>query len=249
MMEAIMASTIHSSAPPVEPLLTVDDIRHLKLALEEDERLFSELPDRIAKKKRRYEAALLFLPDGFNLDAATAGQESLELVLSSDEPPPEKLTWISGVENFVAANSAGVAHQAILTALKSTELGERPSKGDKGFYNAIARLIKQGKLVKHGGLLYSKDLYERLKKGKYQFPMALDGNLRPGGAASLVLEVLEKYPQGLSSTALKDLVAARDDAPKSISEHGNYIFNVLAGLIGKGKVVRKNGLYFAEEQL
>lgn len=61
--------------------------------------------------------------------------------------------------------------------------------------------------------------------------------------SSLVVEVLGNYQKGLTAPELKKLVAAREDAPKSLQLHGQYIYNVLSTLMGNGTVMRKNGIY------
>jgi hypothetical protein len=229
------------SAPQTTALLTVESVRALKADYEADMRLLQELPARVEFKKRRLEAAMLFLPPGIDLDQ----QEP-----AADKPPdvgqvePYKPSWTGEMARILSEQDGGLAHKDLLQAIRETEFGKHAHPGDKGFYNAVGRLAEKGLLVKAGGLLYHRDVANRiLARGESLPDLTIELNRRAGSAGSLVVEVLSAHPKGLTAPELKKLVAAREDAPKSLQEHGQYIYNVLSTLIGNGSVVRKNGIY------
>jgi hypothetical protein len=235
--------------PADEPLLTVTAIRSLKQDYEADLRLFAELPGRLEAKKRKLDAALMFLPPGIDLDGAAP--ELADKAALPAPPPvtvnpsaPGKATWAGEMERMLLSLDAGISHQGLLQRLKQTELGERSSPGEKGFYNAIARLSERGLLEKHGGLLYHRTLADRIRASGRAFPdVTIEVARRAGGSASLVVETLEQHPKGLTAPELKKLLAVREDAPKSLREHGQYIYNILSTLIGNGTVSRRKGVY------
>lgn len=270
--------SITDSSSLSSTLLRVSDILRFKEDYESDMRLLEELPARIKLKKRKYEAALMFAPPGFDPDARPEKSQTPEVTASVAEPPsivsptvePEeqatdeqpsfflaepvegtgRLTWSSGLMEVLDGATSGVGHQDALAKLKKTPLGERVSKGEKGFYNAVANLEKRGKLVKSGGLLYSAKLVEKMKaRGELLPNMSSEIRRRAGGAATVALEILKNHPEGLDANALRDELSKQEGMPASVSKHGHYIYNVLATLMGQGAVAKDAaGIYrFSED--
>ena len=239
------------STDPDAPLLTLSAIRALLAEYEADVRLLAELPARVESKKRRLDAAMLFLPPDFDLNApavsagADAQPQAPAEAPAASAAEPARVTWTSEMSKHLASLDGGISHRDLLAALKQTELGQREaSPGEKGFYNAIAKLAEKGTLVKIGGLLYHKDVVTRLTENGQPLPdMTIEVARRAGGSGSLVVEVLAQHPKGLTAPALRKLFAEREDAPKSLREHGQYIYNILSTLMGNGTIVRRNSVY------
>lgn len=138
----------------------------------------------------------------------------------------------------------GIPHKELLTKIIEKHPTLEQSQGDKGFYNAVARLAKGGEITKFGGLLYSTRVVNLLREKGEKLPdMTLEVRRRAGGSAQIVIEILEKHPGGLSGPDLKKVVAEIPEAPKSVREHGQYIYNILATLMGSGVVTKKDGIY------
>ena len=145
------------------------------------------------------------------------------------------------MNRHLASLPGGISHRDLLAALKQTELGGRVAPGEKGFYNAIGKLAEKGLLVKAGGLLYHRAVADRLVESGQSLPdMTPEVNRRPGSSAAFVVEALIGHPKGLTAPDLKKIVSARADAPKSLREHGQYIYNVLSTLMGSGAVSRNS---------
>jgi len=239
--------------------LSADFILQLKTELEADIRLYESLPARIAERKRRYEAALLFAPEGFDPSAPLMtkstpppenkiSNESSEFTLTSSEQrigasPP---SWIVAVKNVLDECNGGLTHKELFERIKIAFPGIPTSNGDKGFYNAIAKLAKRTQLVKHGGFLYSAKTFAELKDRGEPLP-ELQGRVRSGSSGEIVLSLLQAHKNGLTGPELKKLAASTPDAPRSLKDHGQYIYNILATLIGTGAVVKDNGIYKLNE--
>lgn len=238
----------HPTPEPHTALLTVAAVRALKADYEADLRLLAELPARVELKKRKLDAAMFFMPDGFDFEALEVHAPAVQPDLV-EEPPaapeaPGRISWAGEMARVLASLEGGIAHKDLLATLKTTELGERVSPGDKGFYNAIGKLAERGLLVKHGGLLYHKDVADRIVARGVALPdLTIELARRKGGSASFVVEALGQHPKGLTAPDIKKIVGAREDAPKSLREHGQYIYNILATLMGNGTVTRRNGVY------
>lgn len=271
--------TYKPSAPPPPdlPLLTVATVRALRSDYEADVKLLAELPARIEAKKRRLDAAMLFVPPGTSLDGPElampvpqpVAKQVLELSLAPSDSEEstagdedrdddddeigesaKRITWSSAMAEALAAADKGVTHKELLEKLVETPLGSRRSNGDKGFYKAIARLKKVGAITQAGGLIYHKDVAARIIEKLGELPDAhAETNRREGGTASMVVRVLRQHPEGLVGPELKELVGAMPGAPKSLTGHSQYIYNVLAKLIGSGAVAKDGGLYRLAETL
>lgn len=251
-------------------LLTVEDIIRYKADYEADLKLLDELPARIKQKKRKYEAALFFAPDGFDPDVSLkpaviavpdlnyvttpivrepVTSPSFELGVQQQSKEPEetetRLTWIGELARVLDASPKGISHQDALTQLKKTKLGERVSQGEKGFYNAVALLDKRGGLVKAGGLLYSANVIEQMKARGESIPdESVETRRRSGGSGAATLQVLRSHPQGLDANTLRSELAKAPGAPASIAKHGHYIYNILGSLMGQGAIEKDaNGIY------
>lgn len=246
------------------PLLTVEDIFRLKADYEADVRLLNELPARIELKKRKYDAALLFAPPGFDPDAPSSpapapsaepdapseGEKQFELVPEGEDEhddQPGRVTWIGRLAKLLESADQGMSHQEALTRLKQTPLGVRQSAGDKGFYNAVARLEKRGDLIKNGGLLYSRRLAnEMAARGEALPDVSIETRRRSGGSAAAALSVLRLHPDGLDAGRLREELAKLPGLPESLTKHSHYIYNVLSTLMGQGEITKnETGVYSA----
>lgn len=162
-----------------------------------------------------------------------------------DEALTGRITWAGELKGLLDSSPVGVSHKDALAKLKQTSLGERVSKGEKGFYNAVARLEKSGSLVKSGGLLYSKQLVEAMESRGEALPdVSTETRRRAGGSAAVVLEVLRANPDGLNANDLRAKLAELPGVSQSITNHHHYIYNVLGTLMGQGEIKKDaQGVY------
>src|SRR5882672_6402224 len=139
---------------------------------------------------------------------------------------------------------SGISYGDLLAELvKHPDLGKNRSKGDKGFYQAIRRLIAAGDLVKVGGTLYTASLAKLLRDQGHPIPET-PSNGRSGGARSIILSVLIEHPKGLTGPQLKQIIAAKHpDAPSSLRSDSHYIYNVLGGMKKAGEVAKEGDFY------
>jgi len=233
--------------------LSAEFILDLKHELEADMRLLEELPGRIELKKKRYDAALLFAPVGFNPDAIPVKRVSakIEEIPATQEFLPanhvdvnvENPSWTRAIQTVLDNSDRGISHKELLSQVRSKYPMMPASNGEKGFYNGISKLSEREALVKHGGLLYSSNVVNLIKARGESLPDEPDIQIRSGSSGELILSLLGKNLAGLSAKDLKNLASKNPDAPKSLTEHSQYIYNILATLIGSGLVVKQDGLY------
>ncbi|NWF46750.1 hypothetical protein F3K02_16040 [Hydrogenophaga sp. D2P1] len=253
--------------------LSAEYILGLKAELDRLRKQWAELPAIIDKRQKLYEAALLFAPEGFDPDASVepidAGAQDGEGVEEDEEPkagtsdagfsievggpadfalsPTEhhssKTTWISAVREVLKLVEKGIPHKELLVLIRQTHPELPVSNGEKGFYNAVFRLTERKELVKQGGLLYATSVVQTMEARGEKLPEAPEHQVRRGSSGEIVLEVLKAYPNGLTGPELRKVVSQMPNAAKSLREHGQYIYNILATLMGTGAVVKNGAIY------
>ncbi len=249
----------HTKAPnhPKEsdrPLLTEAYVRELKASLDADVKLLQELPERIESKRKRLEAAMVFVPPEFVWDLspvvsandgalgqASESAVSDQQVLDEELGPAPKLTWIGEVERILREAGRGLTHQEALEEVMKTDLGPQASEGAKGFYRGVAKLAERGLLVKSGGLLIHKEVADAIERSGQPLPVGPNGRIV--GTSALVMKVLGEHSTGLTGPQLRDAVAQQAEATSSAREHGQYVYNIAKGLVDKGLVAKRRGVY------
>jgi len=247
--------------PSLNATLPEEYILTLKARVQELEDLYRRLPEEIREVRKRYEAALLFAPPGFDPEVAVIRAVSVPTSASSAPSLPAeqvvalgtpqvatedaiqegRIGWRSAMLDVLSMEGRGLTHKELLSIVRQRY--ELPvSNGEKGFYNAVAKMIKAGTLVKHGNHLFTADLFEDAR-ARGALPDEVMVGRRPGGSPELVLQVLRAHPEGLSASQLREIFASMPEAPQSLSRHGQYIYNVLSTLVGNAQIVREEGVY------
>lgn len=237
------------------PLVTVGHVRELLRRRAEHEGRSAEYrrlacnEDAAAKKIDEQISALApLMPNDVDFDELLDdGLVEVKVDKSATKSTPMKnkrhgLTWIKCIENILLDAGEGMTHQQLLAEVKKTELAEKAKRSDKGFYGAIARLHERQKLIKAGGLLFAKDVADKLERRGELPKENQQGTLqpRPNSASAYVIQALEDNPNGMTGPELKSYVSRKPNAPDSVHQHGQYIYNVLSKLMDGGRV-RKTG--------
>lgn len=230
-------------------------IRGLKAKLDAKKRLLESLPQEISQDEEKYKAALHFAPLGFNPElppkvesVAQQEERSLSVVEARPVARPAKVaqlrdTWVAGVIRALDGAGRGLSHKDLLGKVLAASPTLKRGDGDKSFYNAIAKATERGDLTKHGGLLYSTKLVRSLEARGEHLPLETEAQPRVGSSGHLILDLLKDFPEGATAPELKKMVQTMPHAPKSLRDHGQYIYNILATLMGAGAVVKKEGVY------
>lgn len=231
------------------PLLTVADVRALKADHDADVRLLAELPARIEEKRKRLDAAMMFLPPGVSLSP----EEAPAVPTMAVEAPPAqaadeedeaggRLTWIGELERVARESGRGLSYQEALQEVKKVpELAARSSVGDKGFYRGLTKLADRGIIIKNGGMLLHRDVAAALKARGEPLPSGI--TVRISGGAVLVMKALEAHPEGLTGAQVKKAVSKMEGAPASVKEHPQYVYTILGKLTKNGLLTNRNGVY------
>ena len=253
-----METTVPKARAGDKPLLTVGDVRALKADYEADMQLFADLPARIEQKKRKLDAALMFLPTGANIDddeEEQADQLSTPVPADSDASVPKwpmpahlstnsnRTSWASAMAAVLAALPGGSSHKDLRSMMEKSALAKGGTLTTKTFYNTISRLAEKGDLIKSGGLLFHKEVFARVMVvGPAAAPSTAPVQL--SSSAKIVAEALAPHPKGLSVPEIRQVVSTRPDAPKSLRNHSQYVYSILATMTKHGVVRKQKENYY-----
>lgn len=144
----------------------------------------------------------------------------------------------------------GLTHRELMEQLKQTEHAARATKnGGKSYYNIVSKLIARNAIIRHATQNFHPRIYEALKASGNLPSIEPEMAVQKNSGADIALQVLRQHPRGLTGLQLRDKAAVMPGAPKSIEHHGQYIYNVLATLIGAGLVERSNNIYRIAEKV
>lgn len=253
-----MKSSETLPAPVVEKgeTLSADYIMGLRAQVDELRRQWDELPAQIERLQKRYEAALLFAPPGFDPAAAEnpsfAGMaKSGGVVESESKIDPDfaltapvnnrngKTSWVSAIRDALNILGRGVSHSQLINFVRQSN-PELSLGNNKNFYNAISRLVDRGEVIKRDGLLYSSAV--EIMEVSNPAGASLESQRR-GGAADIVISVLRAVSEGMTAAEIRDVAGGMPSAPRSLREHGQYIYTILAGLKEAGVIEKEGSRY------
>lgn len=256
-----------------EPLLTLDHVRAKRRDIIQAETELVRISKKLEDDRKEFQQMLVFVPEAlrdqiltevatpdlFTLTAKELPKSKPKAkvkakgirrlrVISSESPRSQGYQFSTFIIELVGKSRGGISHVGLKAAVQSTEHADRLEDQAKAYHRTISKLVARNEIVRHGNRFYAPSVYEVLKKTG-DLPEIEEGmSLRENGAAKITLDVLQGHPDGLSGPDLKVLVGADPAAPKSVTEHGQYIYNVLATLMGSGRVVKNGNLYQVAEK-
>lgn len=251
-----------------ESLLTLEDVRSKRREIVLTEKELVRLSAKLETDRKEFQQMLVFVPAALR-DRILSDEADPDLFGIPERPKPTAKPKPAKPKRSVSPNSphsqgyrfstfitelvnksrAGMSHAELKAAVQGSEYASRLEDQAKAYHRTISKLVARNEIVRHGSRFYARSVYQVLKKNG-DLPDIEEGvSLRENGAAKITLEVLQGHPDGLTGPDLKVLVGADPAAPKSVAGHGQYIYNVLATLIGSGRVIKNGNLYQAIEKV
>jgi len=257
-----------TSAPKHESLLTLEDVRAKRRDIVLAEKELVRLSAKLETDRKEFQQMLVFVPAALR-DRILSDDAEPDMFVPPERPKPaikakpikpkravvadgprsEGYKFSAFITDLVSKSRTGISHSELKAAVQGSDYASRLEDQAKAYHRAVSKLVARKEIVRHGGRFYARPVYQVLKKNGDLPPIVEGVALRENGAAKITLEVLQGHPDGLTGPDLKVLVGADPAAPKSVAEHGQYIYNVLATLIGSGRVVKNGNLYQALEKV
>ena len=247
--------------------LPAEYIYHLIAERAEKRALLERLPTELAELDKRVDAALLFAPPGFDPNK----RPSPAAAIPADEPaksefvaptrtdvrmvtvvpptktktfPVGKIGWGKAILAILKSEVRGFTHKEVVgLARQRYPLPPAREGEEKAFHNSLSKLALAGEVVRHGNLLYAASAFREAEK-LGDLPEVSSMVRRAGSSPELVLQLLREHPEGLTGPQMRDIFRGMPHDTKSLSEHGQYIYNILAPMITIGEVIRgEDGVY------
>lgn len=244
--------------------LSAEYIYRLIAERAEKRALLERLPNELSDLEKLIDAALLFAPPGFDPSkrasptaVAPAESQATPPVVAPKRTdvgmvkvipraktktfPAGKIGWGKAILSILQSAGRGFTHKEVIAlARQRYPLPVAREGEEKAYYNAVSKLTVAGEVVKHGNLLYAASAFRAAEKSGL-LPEVSSLIRRPGSSPELVMQLLREHPEGLTGPQMREIFGGMPHAPKSLFGHGQYIYNILAPMIGIGEVVRSEG--------
>lgn len=158
--------------------------------------------------------------------------------------------WVDLVRQWVGASYDGLSYADLRGMIgKHPKISERFAISDKGYYNALSRLVNRQELIRHNGRLFTAEAFERYRRKVaggliVDLPAPMPSSHSPMGEAVMDI-VWANREHGIVG---KDIIAVlRNDAEfnATLTPHTSGAYNVIARLTKRGQLIRRDdGLIF-----
>lgn len=235
-------------------LLTVASVRAMKADYEADERLLADLPARVAEKKKRFEAALLFVTEDQRTAIFSESTEVVSEVVEIKEPlkptiaelSPRRFvksrngrpTWTGLIMQVIENATEGLTHDQIMVEIGrlnpafSKELG----RNTKPYYHAMSKLEARKEIERRAGYFYPPGLIHRLPRQGEELPQKPRAGLKEYTSAWFINHVLEGAKEGMTAHDIKEALKDEEGVTPKLTSNSSFIFNVLKALQVDGYV-------------
>lgn len=252
--------------------LTPDRILATRREIVADEKIVLQATERLTKNKALFNAMLMVIPEAERakyLSADLGMEEAYDLfgprAGENKQAPPARMaperqsrqaTGSSSAKKAASltsllkdiaekAGTNGITHREIMDQVLETEFADRVKlNGAKNYYNMVGKLFNRNILAKSNDRIYLKAYLDKLEAaGLIQSEPAG----KPANALELSMQIIRKFPDGLTGAQLRDHLIASELAPPSLKKHSQYVYNTLGTLVGTGRVIKEGRIYKAAE--
>ena len=235
------------------PLLTVASVKAMKDDYLEDERLLAELPARVAEKKRRFEAALLFVSE--EQRAAIFEENPKVSARGETDKPPEltssgdasrrfvaarggRPTWTGVIMRVIESADQGLPHDQLMAEIAKLDpaFGKELARNAKPYYNAMSKLEHRQAIEKRAGYFYRPGLLSELRSQEQELPEEPKSQLKEYSAAWFINGALESAGVPMSAHEIREALRHKEGVTPTLITNKSFIFNVLKALQGDGYI-------------
>jgi len=229
----------------------VESLRRQEAELAQRRNAFAALVDQGRRFLEMLKAAPLqtvseAAPEGKPERASESGPPAKELpfpIIQSQLIISEDTSFVTAVRGIVNGASGRLAPWEIKERIAATPLRQKLEASDKGFYNAISRLVEREEIKRHNGWLLSIQNYAAymaaIQSGEVKDTAAVQPNRSsPMGDAILAFVNARK---GVTSRDIIDHLMADAEFAAALSPHRTGAFNIIARLVRRHQILKKKG--------
>jgi len=158
--------------------------------------------------------------------------------------------WPDLVRQWVGAARDGLSYHDLRTLIEANPtIAARFATSDKGYYNALSRLVNRNELARHNGRLFTSEAYERYQRSVAagvieDVPAVQGGAYSPMGEAVLDIVHLHRTA-GIAGKDIINLLKTDPEFNATLTPHTSGAYNVISRLTKRNQILRRDdGLCF-----
>jgi hypothetical protein len=162
----------------------------------------------------------------------------------------DNASWVEAIRTWITAAHSGISYPELRAVIDaSPAFSKRFNLSDKGYYNALSRLVGRNELVRHNGRLFSPNAFESYRKAVAlghieDAPPPISGAYSPMGEA--ILDIV--YRCSNTGVLGKDILQELRNDPEfnaALTPHSTGGYNIIARLVKRHQILRReDGLCF-----
>jgi len=156
-------------------------------------------------------------------------------------------SWTETIQRIVDGAVGPMTYDDLKAEVAKTHLGERLRENDKGFYGALLKQERKGKLVRYKGHVFAAETFGAFKE---KIDLGLESDFRhlKGGRKSplkqAVLDLLAECELGATTSEIIDkMLKAPPEVSGSVRRNRTTLYNLLSRMTKRGEIIRKGNVY------
>jgi hypothetical protein len=243
--EAKMTSLPGPNAPRV--LLTIDQVAQWKADLLHNKNEIARLGSENQQIERKLAAASVFLdvdsvePAPIVANSPAASKEEQEV----NKPRRKRrgdMTWADVVEAAVYEAELGLTYAEMRQIASNSELSAKFAQSDKGYHNAIGRLVRDGYIVREHGRLFTKEAHKRfmiaVDSGEASTTVPQPMAYSPMGEA--ILKIVSENPASFNGKGVIQKLRLDAEFNAALTPHETGAYNIISRLVRREQLVRRD---------
>lgn len=146
------------------------------------------------------------------------------------------------VLDVLASAQSGILPGELFDLATDSDIRERMERNRNAIYTVIGRLAERGEIVRHGKLLYSPSLYNRVSAGKVHDPRFESGG-EEISVPDLILGVLNDAGMSMTAGAIIDKLRMDEAVAEKLQRNPQYVYTVLGRMVSRKQLERRGQRY------
>ncbi len=142
----------------------------------------------------------------------------------------------------LASAQSGVLPGELFDLATDSDIRERMERNRNAIYTVIARLAERGEIVRHGKLLYSPSLYNRVSSGKIHDPRFESGG-EEISVPDLILTLIKDAGMSMTAGSIIDKLRANEAVAEKLQRNPQYVYTVLGRMVNRKQLERRGQRY------
>lgn len=175
-------------------------------------------------------------------DALQQRLDAVNLIFGNVVASSEKMTLRGYIIDHLQSAEAGITLGELLEVMERSPFREQVMRNRNTLYTAVTRLTERGEIVRHGKLLYSKDLFQAIADGTARDPR-FDRAGEEITVPDLILKILSDAGKALSPAEILDVVRVDERFSEKMLRNPQYGYTVLGRMVSRKQIEKRDKKY------